>query len=104
MSLTLSHSAHSARVINKNIRTEIFMRSCEKICELILTPRPCQDSPLSGLSQQDSVMLPAMAFCGLKLSKLFSKQAHVILKQYLNKLENNEVHGEARRKHWRQDE
>ena len=80
------------------------MRSCEKICELILTPRPCPDSPLSGLSQQDSVMLPAMAFCGLKLSKLFSKQAHVILKQYLNKLENNEVHGEARRKHWRQDE
>lgn len=71
------------------------MRSCEKICELILTPRPWPASPLSGLSQQDSVMLPAMAFCGLKLSKLFSKQAHVILKQYLNKLENNEVHGEA---------
>ena len=35
-------------------------------------------------------MLPAMAFCGWKLSKLFSKQAIVILKQYLNKLENNE--------------
>ena len=31
-----------SRVINKNIRTEIFMRSCEKICELILTPRPAR--------------------------------------------------------------
>ena len=50
---TLSHSAHSARVINKNIRTEIFMRSCEKICELILTPRPCPPHLSAGLSQQD---------------------------------------------------
>ena len=30
-----------------------------------------------------------MGFCGLKLSKLFSKQARVILHQHLNKPENN---------------
>ena len=95
MPLTLSsHSAHSVRVINKNIRTEIFMRSCEKICELILTPRPArltsEQAWVNKTQAVRAVMLPAMAFCGLKLSKLFSKQAHVILKQYLNKLENNE--------------
>ena len=46
-------------------------------------------APESTSQQYLAVILPAMGFCGLKLSKLFSKQARVILHQHLNKPENN---------------
>ena len=60
------------------------------VCTLLHTQPPLTvPAPESTSQHYLAVILPAMGFCGLKLSKLFSKQARVILHQHLNKPENN---------------
>ena len=60
------------------------------VCTQLHTQPPLTvPAPESTSQQYLAVILPAMGFCGLKLSKLFSKQARVILHQHLNKPENN---------------